>query len=666
MKKSIFLLTFCAILLAGCQMTDVIPGLTKGAKTFEATIVDGGTRATLVADGDIYHVTWTLNDRITVNGEYPYYATVGESTNTFFVLDTEGRDPEDLPVSPYKAVFPQNVSRGLPGIQNYVPNAIEFIPLYAESTTETLPFRNMVGLLKLNIKTGETGITVNRIVISADQPLCGTYEIEDFAAVVKEGGNTVTLNCGEGVAIGADPVPFLVSVPANTYTGMTVKVYTTDGKVASVKMKADASVKVERSKVYEAEFPFNSFTAIEGLGGTALLPSGQDFNAIIKQIALDDEMAVATTVDDSEVTRIVFNTLCADTEGLEIHDLASDKPIYLVYDKTSGIVNINTPAETIFLPEDASYMFARFGAMTAIDNIKCLNTENTENMSRMFYFISNTNQQLKQLDLSSFNTSNVSTMLSMFNGCRALEYLDVSSFNTENCSDISYMFQYCQKLKHLDVSHFNTENVTTLAYMFNGCQSLESLDLSNFNTDNCMNLCCTFYNCTSLQVLDLSSFETSNCTDFYQIFRNCTSLVDIRIPNFDISSATDVRGFFRDCSSLQAVDVSMLDGSHLTKNNGWFFYHDYNLREIYAGDTFNIGKTNAFIDNYDDFEYRAGSVAGGLTVYCNQDVADYLVTTSLRWINSGYHGSYEPVPPIPVKFVHFKTGSPINVEWPAN
>ena len=153
MKKSLVILFAALAFLASCQMSEIIPGISKAAKTFEGTIVDGGTRASLVADSDVYHVTWTLNDRITINDVYPYYATVGEATTTYFLLDTTGRDPEDLPVAPYKAVYPQSVSRGLPGVQNYVPNGIEFIPLYAESTTESLPFKNLVGLLKLNIKT---------------------------------------------------------------------------------------------------------------------------------------------------------------------------------------------------------------------------------------------------------------------------------------------------------------------------------------------------------------------------------------------------------------------------------------------------------------------------------------------------------------------------------
>ena len=36
----------------------------------------------------------------------------------------------------------------------------------------------------------------------------------------------------------------------------------------------------------------------------------------------------------------------------------------------------------------------------------------------------------------------------------------------------------------LDLSNFNTQNVTNMVGMFYSCESLKSLDLSNFNTQN--------------------------------------------------------------------------------------------------------------------------------------------------------------------------------------
>ena len=45
------------------------------------------------------------------------------------------------------------------------------------------------------------------------------------------------------------------------------------------------------------------------------------------------------------------------------------------------------------------------------------------------------------------------------------------------------MFQNCTKLLELDLSNFNTSNVTNMSYMFNACEKLKKLDIRNFTFD---------------------------------------------------------------------------------------------------------------------------------------------------------------------------------------
>ena len=58
------------------------------------------------------------------------------------------------------------------------------------------------------------------------------------------------------------------------------------------------------------------------------------------------------------------------------------------------------------------------------------------------------------------------------------------------------MFSGCSSLKQLNLSNFNTNNVTDMVGMFSGCSSLEELNLSNFNTKNVTNMECMFSGCT--------------------------------------------------------------------------------------------------------------------------------------------------------------------------
>ena len=58
------------------------------------------------------------------------------------------------------------------------------------------------------------------------------------------------------------------------------------------------------------------------------------------------------------------------------------------------------------------------------------------------------------------------------------------------------MFSGCSSLKQLNLSNFNTNNVTDMVGMFSGCSSLEELNLSNFNTKNVTNMECMLSGCT--------------------------------------------------------------------------------------------------------------------------------------------------------------------------
>ena len=86
-------------------------------------------------------------------------------------------------------------------------------------------------------------------------------------------------------------------------------------------------------------------------------------------------------------------------------------------------------------------------------------------------------------------------MKAIFQGCSELLYLDLSNFNTSNVTDMDRMFAECHKLKEIKgINNFNTINVTNMSGMFKECNELLSLDLSNFNTNNVTDMGWMFYN----------------------------------------------------------------------------------------------------------------------------------------------------------------------------
>lgn len=121
--------------------------------------------------------------------------------------------------------------------------------------------------------------------------------------------------------------------------------------------------------------------------------------------------------------------------------------------------NTNSPYTTVF-------------NITGIDGLGNLDTSQTVNMSSMFF----SNNQLSELDLSSFSTDQVEDLSCMFAFCEGLNSLDITNFDTSKAEDMNMMFYGCSNLTSLDLSSFSTLNADSVEEMFSGCSSLESIN----------------------------------------------------------------------------------------------------------------------------------------------------------------------------------------------
>lgn len=70
-------------------------------------------------------------------------------------------------------------------------------------------------------------------------------------------------------------------------------------------------------------------------------------------------------------------------------------------------------------------------------------------------------------------------MRAMFYDCSELESVDVSSFDTCNVTNMLHMFIYCSSLTTLDLSNFDTSKVTDARLMFRRCSGLKDLKLAD-------------------------------------------------------------------------------------------------------------------------------------------------------------------------------------------
>lgn len=244
----------------------------------------------------------------------------------------------------------------------------------------------------------------------------------------------------------------------------------------------------------------------------AIMTEGPDFNAKLKSLE-DFDNRIEHFKKSSVAPAASINTV-------NVEDEESDYEIKLWLDSTDNTVYYYTEAEKAYLNMDSNNMFYFLPDLISLD-LSSFDTSQVTDMRYMFSELS----MLADLNLSNFDTSKVTNMEGMFSEVSKLTNLDLSSFDTSRVTNMGLMFSFTSKLASLNLSNFNTSQVTVMNRMFSNMSNLASLDLSSFDTSQVTEMSSMFYNTPNLTSLDLSTFDTSKVTDMNSIFALANSYV---------------------------------------------------------------------------------------------------------------------------------------------
>ena len=113
-------------------------------------------------------------------------------------------------------------------------------------------------------------------------------------------------------------------------------------------------------------------------------------------------------------------------------------------------------------------------------NVSGFDTSNVTDMDEMFKNC----KQLIKLDISNFDVSKVWYMRQMFYGCENLQEINLNGVNPRE-GGFSGLFRNCKSLTVLDLSSFDTSQITIMSNMFEGCESLKTIYVSDkWTTEN--------------------------------------------------------------------------------------------------------------------------------------------------------------------------------------
>ena len=157
--------------------------------------------------------------------------------------------------------------------------------------------------------------------------------------------------------------------------------------------------------------------------------------------------------------------------------------------------------------------------------------------------------------LSDIDVSELNDLSSIFDGLK-IEVVDISGWDTSNVTTMAYMFTECEDIKkiigieNLDVSKLQSANA-----MFYGCQNLVELDLTNWNPILLNSAWNMFSYCSNLKIIkNIENWQLPNIKNVSYMFYKCTKL-DVDLSNWNLSNLKN------------SLKLEIVNGSGITENH---------------------------------------------------------------------------------------------------
>ena len=318
-----------------------------------------------------------------------------------------------------------------------------------------------------------------------------------------------------------------------------------------------------------------------------------------------DDIITSEITDMSNMFQGCTGLQTLNLTGFDAHNVTD---MSNMFQGCTGLQTLNLTSLDASSAADMSGMFDGCSNLTTLTLTEfTANTTDPVNMARLF---KDCGKLTGALNLSGFNGSKASNMASMFEGCSGLTAIDLSGLSSDGRpSSMSCMFKDCTQLRSVDIRNINTSQVSSMASMFykagydgitesgrNGDRvvvtsntwylSITGLNSSNFDTREVEDMSSMFYLC-SAQTLDVSNFKPYKVTNFSNMFAGwssdnwqkfkCTKFETLDVSNWKVGSGVtagtiDLSGMFYICQMVQTIAFTPQENpANEVANTAWDF-----------------------------------------------------------------------------------------------
>ena len=144
------------------------------------------------------------------------------------------------------------------------------------------------------------------------------------------------------------------------------------------------------------------------------------------------------------------------------------------------------------------------------------------------------------LDLTDIDISELNDLWGIFSELNAVEVVDISGWDTSNVTTMAYMFCHCKKLKKIiGIENLDVSNVSDTHSMFDMCINLIELDLTSWNPMSLQYAYGMFYHCPNLKIIkNIENWQLPHIKEVSCMFYGCTKL-DVDLSNWDLTNIKD-------------------------------------------------------------------------------------------------------------------------------
>lgn len=232
---------------------------------------------------------------------------------------------------------------------------------------------------------------------------------------------------------------------------------------------------------------------------------------------------------------------------------------------------------------------------------------NVDNVTKMDYMFQNTNL----LVVPDLNTPKCNNLLGIFKGCDSLLYADLSHWTLSNVSSVSSMFDGCKRVSTIILPKGLRPRYASR--MFTNCDALTQVNIKDIDFSQCIDMSEAFAYCYGLTVIP--SLDTGRCNNLQGIFENPGNIV--RVEGIDMKSVTGNQSLFGsilfDNRKLQYLLIKNFGNSNMSTS-----YTEFKKLSYWgSNDATNTDAKQSVIDTFITYSIDRSSKPMTVTLHSN-------------------------------------------------